>query len=232
MTDERQHGEVQELLGVHALGATEAYEGRLVEQHVSRCEECRRELDSHIRIVQHLPPAQPPSPDLWERIETTVEPKKPGWARQLLVAALVAVVAGFGVQTTRVMDLNSQVDQLQAALDDQTVDFAVLAEALEGQTLILVDNDGQEMAVVTIADDGRGIVTHSSLGPPTGDRIYQLWAVLDGEVISAGLLADDPHATPFRVDADQLEALVITEEESGGVAVSSQPAVAVWSADA
>jgi hypothetical protein len=232
VTDERQHEEIQELLGVHALGATEPFESQVVEKHVTGCDECRRELDGHIRVVDRLPPVQPPASELWSRIESTLEPKRPGRGRQLLVAALVAVVAGFAVQTARVMDLNERVELLEATVANQTVDFATLADVLEGRTFVLVDDDGREMAMVTIADDGRGIVTHSALGPPSANRTYQLWAVLDGEVISAGLLSDDPHGTPFRVDASSLEALVITEEESGGVAVSTQPAVALWSADA
>ncbi|CAN5864675.1 hypothetical protein BH23ACT5_BH23ACT5_04460 [soil metagenome] len=230
MTEHSRHQDIRELLGVHALGATEDFESRAVMEHVAVCDTCLRELEGHIATVERLPPAQSPGPDLWRRIERSLTTASTGRGSRLLVAALIAVVAGLAVQTARVADLNAQLETARG--DGQTLDFTALATGFEGRSLVLIDDDGREMAVVTIAEDGRGIFTASAMGPPSGDRIYQLWAVLDGEVISAGLLADDPHATAFRVDTEVLEALVITEEEPGGVPVSSQPAVAAWSADA
>ncbi len=89
---------------------------------------------------------------------------------------------------------------------------------------------GEAGDVVTIVmlPDGTGIVLSSSLLPLDTDRTYQLWAIQDGAVISAGLLGTDPGHVPFHVDPSRLDGLVITEERAGGVPVSGQPAVAAW----
>ncbi len=64
--------------------------------------------------------------------------------------------------------------------------------------------------------------------PADSDHVYQLWAIQSGEVISAGLMDSAPSITPFHIDASALEGLVLTLEESGGVAVSSQAPAAAW----
>lgn len=82
---------------------------------------------------------------------------------------------------------------------------------------------------IVLTEDGTGYVSESSLPALPDGRTYQLWAVVDGRVISAGVLGQDPEVVPFRVDPSGLEALAITEEIAGGVAVSENPILVAWS---
>lgn len=245
MTNDLTHDELSSLLGAYALGATDAAEARAIEDHVRSCESCASELDQHLHVASMLtltkdefefdtgPLAEAPPAELWHRIDEATEDHRSNRTvgSILLVAAAIAALVGFGIQTVRVGDLTAEVTALEQEVD-APVDFDALVAADLGRTITLMDDSGDPVAVLQLSDDGRGIVVDSELSPPRDDRTYQLWAVMDGEVVSAGLLSQDPVATPFRIDPDSLEALVITEEESGGVAVSEQPAVASWQANA
>ena len=57
------------------------------------------------------------------------------------------------------------------------------------------------------------------------DRTYQLWGVIDGKVISLGVLGASPKVVAFPADK-ALATLVLTDEARGGVPVSAQPALA------
>ena len=57
---------------------------------------------------------------------------------------------------------------------------------------------------------------------------YQLWAVIDEKVISAGVLGNRPDIVPFHIDPDGLQALVITQEVYGGVPQSEGEPVVAW----
>ena len=76
--------------------------------------------------------------------------------------------------------------------------------------------------------DGTGYLTRHTLRPLPADRTYQLWAIIDGEVISAGVLGADPGVVPFRIDPGGFEGFAITEEAVGGVAASENQPVVAW----
>ncbi len=57
------------------------------------------------------------------------------------------------------------------------------------------------------------------------DRTYQLWGDTGaGNLVSLGLLGDDPATVAFHAGTD-LAALAITAEEAGGVSQSQNPPV-------
>jgi hypothetical protein len=58
-----------------------------------------------------------------------------------------------------------------------------------------------------------------------------LWAIVDGEVVSVGLLGQNPTAAAVRLDVDPT-VLAVTVERAGGVVASDQQPVAVWSGEA
>ena len=78
--------------------------------------------------------------------------------------------------------------------------------------------------------DGTGFLIGDALPELETDRTYQLWAIVDGRVISAGVFGNHPGVSPFQVVGD-LDGLVVTEEAMGGVVSSSNPPVAVWLAE-
>lgn len=94
----------------------------------------------------------------------------------------------------------------------------------------LVDpSTGAVMMTVQVTPDGTGSVTSVSLPTLDEDSTYQLWSVVGDEVVSVGLLGHDPTESPLRIEGDPA-VLALTIEQAGGVAVSTQDPVAVWTA--
>jgi len=103
------------------------------------------------------------------------------------------------------------------ALDDPGAQIATLtAEGTSGAMLIVV------------LPDGTGYVYQSTLEQLPDGLTYQLWAVIDDRVISAGVLGNRPAIVPFHIDPEGLQGLVITREVSGGVAQSETDPVVSW----
>lgn len=156
------------------------------------------------------------------------------------VAAAVAVVAlGLAVvaQSGRIGTLNDQVAaqqqeiaSLATALQNDPLQRAVAA-ALESPDALVANltADGTEASMqIVVLPDGTGYVHSNTLAALPADATYQLWAVVDDRVISAGVLGNDPRVIPFHVDPDGLQGLVITEEVAGGVAQSEADPVVAW----
>jgi anti-sigma-K factor RskA len=70
-------------------------------------------------------------------------------------------------------------------------------------------------ASAVLAEDGTGYVIGNALPTLNSDRTYQLWVVVDGAVISAGLLGNDPSVIQFRAEGDM-----------AGMAISNEAPVA------
>ncbi|GAC1606063.1 MAG: hypothetical protein NVS3B21_35760 [Acidimicrobiales bacterium] len=49
-----EHDEIQDLLGVYALGSVDDDERKAVDDHLPTCESCRSELDRHSEVVALL----------------------------------------------------------------------------------------------------------------------------------------------------------------------------------
>jgi hypothetical protein len=156
----------------------------------------------------------------------------------LTAAAVVVLTALVGVQTFRLDRASAEVAASQsrlAAIEEAILEgsfaevAALAADAPGAVTLALSGEAGDGTAI--LLPNGVGILTSSSFRPLDPTLTYQLWAVLDGEVISAGILGASPSAIPFQIDPDRLEGLVLTAEQAGGVAVSEQPAAAAWFAE-
>ena len=198
-------------------------------------------LDSFRRVAVELAEGLPEivpvaSPVIWDRIvaETgidrsdTVAPPEdisPMFGRRSLFAAVAAVAAAlvFGVVAG-------------SMLPEPTRDMAELAgaAALEpgstSMTLTSPAGNADIGASVVVADDGTGYVIADSL-PALGDgRTYQLWVIVNDEVVSAGLLGNDPEVVQFRAEGE-IAGMAISNEVAGGVAVSENDPVALWLRD-
>ena len=156
------------------------------------------------------------------------------------VAAAAAVVAlGLAVvaQSGRIGTLNDQVAaqqqeiaSLATALQTDPLQRAVAA-ALESPDALVANltADGTKASMqIVMLPDGTGYVHSNTLAALPADATYQLWAVVDDRVISAGVLGSDPRVVPFHVDPEGLQGLVITEEVAGGVAQSESEPVVAW----
>ena len=249
----KEHDDIRSLLGVYALDAIDdPDELRSVELHLAECAECRTEVDSHRSVTTAMAEAELTAPPgLWSRIEedldqTSTPPLRRWWSFQGItsIAAVAAIAAALGMTALwidangdvadlreRVGDLEATVDQAQLALEADPIDRAVEdARSIGGSLQVSLEGEiGTSTAIVL--PDGQGWLTDISYQPLDHSQTYQLWAIQDGEVISAGVLGSAPETLSFHVDAALLEGLVITVEDAGGVVSSSQPAAAAWLAE-
>jgi anti-sigma factor RsiW len=247
---------VEDLLGAYALDALEDDERLLVDQHLSTCATCRQEVADHREVASLLagPPIRPPD-RVWQAILAGTAPPAPSeetapvvpfrprerrfniTTRRLVGAAaavaVIALSAAVTVQSSRIGTLNDRVTAQQqeiATLQADPLQQAVAAALTDPEALVAnltAEGTGASMQVVLLPD-GTGYIYESSLAALPSDATYQLWAVVDQRVISAGVLGSDPGLVPFHLDPDGLQGLVITEEVAGGVAQSEADPVVAW----
>ncbi|MDH5371743.1 MAG: anti-sigma factor [Acidimicrobiia bacterium] len=252
------HQKFQELLGAYALHAVEDDESLIMQLHVDECSECRDELDQHLDVVSLLSSTERFAPtDLWETIADEIPDARtlnePGAFRRhppaasglksswvVRAAALAAVLAMFStsvIQTVRLNNVNadlaveqSTVAALTEDLQRPPLDMAVEAALSdsEGQRVILGSQVSGSNAIIVLMSDGTGYVVEHTLQPLPADRTYQLWAIIDGKIISAGILGSNPGVVPFRIDPDGFAGFAITEESLGGVEASTNDPVVAW----
>jgi len=180
---------------------------------------------------KEAPEATPPA---------VVVPLRRSWLRPVAAAAVVALIVGATVvQSARLGAANNELAAEQAKvaalteqiesppLDTSPLDTSPLetaaTQALAGaasQRLLLGSDVNASNATIVVMPDGTGYLTEHTLQPLPPDRTYQLWALIDGKIISAGILGSDPGIVPFRIDPQELEGFAITEEIRGGVAAS------------
>ncbi len=241
MTSSASHNEMQELLAAYALDAVEGDEAEAIELHLRECPRCRGEVAEHREIAALLASGHAPAPiDVWESIEasldekalplraTPIVPTASKWRRVARVAVASVAAAAIGVLGVRVVEQGQQLDRVQGALQERTLLNSALAAQgqPDARRVVLRSGNGVVLAHAVMTSDGTGFVWADGLPPVAADRTYQLWAVVGGEKISAGVLGADPDLVPFRASGE-VAALAITEEPAGGVIVTDkQPVVA------
>jgi len=172
-----------------------------------------------------------------ERKRTTLASTSLRWVTSLAAAVVVALTAGVITQSQRIGDLNSrladqnrQISTLSAALVADPLQQAVTAALADPGAQVAnltADGSGETMQIVVLPD-GTGYVFHTNLEALPTDATYQLWAVVDDKVISAGVLGNRPAVVPFHIDPAGLQGLVITQEVAGGVPQSEADPVVAW----
>ena len=251
------HTSIEELLGVYALDAVNEDERRLVEQHLAECSQCLTEVEEHRQVAALLvgPAVQPP-PHVWNRITSEITAEEAPapvvsldrkrrvptftstrWLAGVAAAVLVALTAGVVAQSQRVGDLNSQVAEqkgqiaaMAASLETDPLQQAVTAALADpaAQVANLTADGSADTMLIVVLPDGTGYVFQSNLEALPADATYQLWAVVDDKVISAGILGNQPSLVPFHIDPQGLQGLVITQEVAGGVPQSEADPVVAW----
>ena len=176
------------------------------------CPRCRAEVAEYREVAAFLAHNGHTAPEgLWDRISGALEETPPpldlapvvplparrsiGMRVAAAVAAAAAVVAAiFGV---KVVDLDNKLDRIES----QSAIERVVVEAQQdprSRTVELVVADGTEVAEVVLRPDGTGFLVKDRLAPLPPDRTYQLWALVDGKAISAGVLGPDPGIVAFK----------------------------------
>lgn len=238
MTPKRTHSAIEELLGAFALDAVDAVEAVAIEDHLRDCPRCRSEVQAHRETAALLieDRLEPPAA-LWDRLAAGLEETPPpidlarfSQARSIrrrsatwLLAAAAAIVAfvgigSFGVQQQR------RVDTVEAALRSQALGVEALAAFNDpgARLATLRSPDGAEQLRAVLLRDGTGYVLADRLPELTDDQTYQLWAMIDGKPVSAGVLGSDPEIAQFRASG-ATAALAISVERAGGAKQPSLP---------
>lgn len=244
MERELTHREAAELLGAYALDAVELDEREAIDRHLDECPRCRAEVADHRTVASFLGSAGGRAPDgLWDRIAGTLEEAPPelnlapvvpiSQRRTVSVrvgAAAAAIAAGvIAVLGAQVVHLNHEVDKMSTP---ERADAALLTAAThaladpQAQRVSMRSSDGAVSANAALLPDGTGFLVADDLPALPNDRTYQLWALANGQKISAGVLGGRPHVVAFRYAPSGLTGFAVTDEHAGGV-VSTENAPVV-----
>jgi anti-sigma-K factor RskA len=225
--------DVESLLGAYALDALSVQERRRVEAALaadpSLEESAALDLAVAAALAEGSVEAGDRAPaDLWKRIEVATRPlpgrqaarysrRWRGWLGAAAAAALATLV-GLAVVVAR------QLGDIGRFRDNP---LTVAAADVRGQPgTRVVHLEGEVPAEVVLAADGTGYLLIPEAPALTGDRTYQLWAIVGGQVISAGVLGPAPQVAAFQVTGD-VAGFALTVETAGGVVSSEQEPVAL-----
>jgi hypothetical protein len=159
------------------------------------------------------------------------------WSALGTIAAAVAVVAILlAVQVGR---LDQRVGQLARASQQSGLSGAVQAALLDPSAKKVVltatspvpgattSPQAKQAAVLVILPSGSAYVLNTGLPRLAADRTYQLWGVVNDQVVSLGLLGNQPGDVAFTVNpAAPVKAYAVTDEVAGGVVRSTHSPVA------
>ncbi|MGI9666669.1 MAG: anti-sigma factor domain-containing protein [Acidimicrobiia bacterium] len=172
------------------------------------------ELDGHLSELLASFPSVEPDTSVWDGVVAEIETTEQNNTRRspwqfMAVAAVAVLFLGLGAFLGSTLG----------------ADGTVVAS---DQVRELVDDQGHVVLTVSTADDGSTTATGHNLPALPASETYQLWSVVGGEIVSVGLLGQEPSAVSLRVEGSP-EVLALSVEVAGGVAVSENPPVAVWS---
>ncbi len=246
--------QLREDLVLYALDALPASESAAIERALSeRPELWQIVIENREALASTTPASLPPAPDrVWDniasaiglddgdaevvaadrRIESDANHREApssgnvapfpsqriasGWMWKVAVAASVAAVVSFGLGRASVGG------------GDPLETLAKQVAESPGSVTATLEADGVAAQIV-LAESGEGFLLTDNLPALDPSRTYQLWAVTAGGVTSAGVLGSDPGVVAFHTArAHEVEALVITEENAGGVVTSEGTVVATW----
>jgi hypothetical protein len=155
----------------------------------------------------------------------------PRWTAGLMAAAVV-VVALLGVQVYRLQSRTNHLSGQVAAMANQptmaAVDAALITPGARKAVLQSPSGESPELDVV-ILPSGTGYLYSSHLSPLPSARTYQLWGVVDNQVISYGVLGTTIDGVESFRASPGVSALAVTNEVASGVVTSTQQPVAVGS---
>lgn len=248
MNFEPQHHEIEDLLGAYAINALDPDERLLVTGHLAACHACRAEVDCHHEVTALLASSEAAPDDVWASIINALEEapppldlapvvniseRRPRSVRILTAVTTVAAVA-IAVLGFRLVDQDRRLDGMQTAMAAGDLRGAALA-ATANPAAIKVDlrsPEGPAAAQAILLPDGRGYLLADGLPGLAPDRTYQLWALIDGQRISAGTLGTQPKTAAFHASG-KVAGFAVTEEQAGGVVASKHSPILVgWARSA
>jgi len=217
----------------HALHALPVEEAIKFEQGIDPglAEELASFRRVAVALTDGLPDIVPAaSPELWDHISERAgirpallpssvgRPRRSLWSRSAAAVLLTALAVG----ATTFLASRGTVDSIRS-------EAAAAAARDESLVVTLTSPDGVTgiHPEVIITSDGTGYVIADSLPRLSPDHTYQLWLVVDDRIVSAALLGNEPEVVEFRAEGP-IAGIAISNEITGGVAVSEVPPTALW----
>lgn len=239
--------EMDELLGAFALDAVDADEREQIEEYLEQNPRARAEVTEHREVAAMMSLVGGQAPDgVWDRIadeiatdEGAQEPApqlrlvpiddkpKPAPKRKWWPAALGAVAAAaIVVLGLTVVRQGQRIDDLEAVASKDAVAAGAAAAMTDPNARLttLVTDDGTTMADVAVQPSGQGYLVPRTMPALAADRTYQMWGVIGDDVISLGVLGNQPAVSAFHTDP-RVQTIMITDEVRGGVPVTEQTPV-------
>lgn len=229
------HDDMRDLVAAYALDAVDDAESDAVERHLETCPRCRAELTGHQETAALLAFSGGQAPDeVWDRIAGAIGAPgaappalrfvaggRPPAARRWLAAAgavaVGAVAAAVALLGLTVSHQSARIDDLAASAGNQALLRQAVGAALRpgARNVSLVSPAGAVLGDVVLGAEGGGYVIADGFRGLASDRTYQLWAIVDGQPVSLGLLGADPTVLVFRPAPGATE-LAVTAERGGG----------------
>lgn len=228
---------IHQLVGAYVLDALEPDEMAVFEDHLGRCEDCRREV-AELRETAAVLGASQGGADVAALQEsvmaaaTTTAQLAPGVARPRGVlrigrvsgwlAAAAAIVALLMVVQVRTQQ------QTIASMNEHSEQVMGLLTASDAKIMPLDLPQGESSVVVSMGRD-EAMVLGQDLAAPEPGMVYQTWAYGEnGEPIPAGTWAPDDSgdaAAPIDADLERTRAVSITVEPAGGSPQPTSPPI-------
>lgn len=223
------HEKAQSLLGAYAVNALDDDEWTFVDDHLRACDICRPEADELVETASIIGSGVMPTVPDWETVRDAIlgtqeemppvqairprrEFTRVGFAVAASLLILVGALVGGGIATNA-----DRTEQIAAPSFDQLLpDGASTGELRSPNNDLVVE--------VAMTKTGDGFIDGQGLPALSEGRTYQLWAVVDGQTISAGVLGSDPNIARFTMKG-AVSAFALTEENGTGVPVSANPPV-------
>ncbi len=241
MDGNRDPYDLDELLGAYALDAVDAHDRRRVEDYLEINPRAAEEVQQHREVATMLAFTGMDAPDgVWDRISDEIGEQAPPPGPEL--AKVMSLDEGRDERDRRRRGVSSVVPWIVSAAaaavvavvaiavvdrDDAPSDpIAAAVEAARSDrdsvTTTLVSDASDAAAEAIIDQDGHGYVVARDLPTLSDDQTYQLWGVVDDQVISLGIFGPNPEIETFTVESE-VSALAITIEQFPGVVSDGNP---------
>jgi anti-sigma-K factor RskA len=226
--------ELHTLSGAYVLDALTAEEAAAFRTHLDACPACRQEVRELRAAAARMGASEalaPPDrlrgrvleaadrmPQLPPRVRGTGPGHGSGWRPRLLAAAAAVVLvvgAAVGIGQLRHDDtprLAAGVVQVFQAPDARTAEVSTPKGVLR---------------VATSPSKGEMAVDTSALAPLDDKHVYQLWAIADGAMTSAGLVHDKDVGAHMAMPARGTEVAITVEPKGGSERPTTKPIVRV-----
>ena len=203
---ERNHAQVQSLLGAYALNAVSETERAAVRKHIESCADCAREVAMLTEVAAELSwlPGPVETGELVDGIVAALPPRRRRLMTRLAVAVAAVSVAAAGFLGATLVRERSRTDDVSD----------VLARARS--TVRLQPQGGFEGSGTLYISDDAVVVTFDDLPAAGRERAYQVWAISDGKPASVGVIGGDGRVVRLLDWRGRADAFAVTIEPAGG----------------